>query len=243
MAFEARSVICGCLLLAAGAGGLAACASPRGGTARAPAADLDRLTAHLADLVERIRPGLVQIRAGGGSEQGARPAAAGFIVDPGGIVLTVAHAVRGGDQVEVELSDGRRLPGRVVGEDTRTDLAAVRIDAPGGLTALRLGDSERVRVGQFVLALGHPYGLQQAASLGIVSWKGPPPEDGPQDCDFIHTDATTGPGNSGGPLVNLAGEVIGVQSWAARRGSMGIAVPSSLVKLMLPRLVADGRLE
>jgi S1-C subfamily serine protease len=225
------------------AAGLTACASLTDGASPGPAGEPDRLSERLADLVERLRPALVQIGAGPGSERGARPGAAGFIVDPGGIVLTVAHVVPGGERVEVELSDGRRFPGRVLGRDTRTDLAAVRIEGPAGLPALPLGDSDRVRAGQLVLALGHPFGLRQAASFGIVSWQGAPPGGGPPDFDFIHTDASASPGNSGGPLVNLDGEAIGVNSWAARDSSMGIAVPSALVRLVLPRLVADGRVE
>ncbi len=229
------------LLLTAGTLGLAACASPTGGAAPGPAEGIDSLSERLAGLVERLGPGLVQIRTGPAAGPGARPPAAGFIVDASGIVLTVAHAVPGEDRVDVGLSDGRRLHGSVIGRDARTDLAVVRVEDGGDLTALPLGDSDRIRVGEIVLALGHPYGLLRAASLGIVSWKGPPPEGGLPGFDFLHTDALVNPGNSGGPLVNLAGEVIGVNSLAARNGSMGIAVPASLVELVLPRLVAEGR--
>ena len=238
-----RSSIPRLLFAAAGAAVLAACFTPRGGAVPAPAADLERLTEHLADVVERLKPSLVQIRPGSDPGSLSRPAAAGFLADAGGIVLTVAHAVPGGDQVEVELSDGRRLPGTVIGRDTLSDIAAIRIEDPGDLPALSLGDSDRVRAGQLVLALGHPYGLRQAVSLGIVSGRGAPPEGGVPDFDFIYTDALVNPGNSGGPLVNLAGEVIGVNTWAARNGSMGIAVPSALVRRVLPRLVAEGRAE
>ncbi|MGH9797356.1 MAG: S1C family serine protease, partial [Candidatus Polarisedimenticolia bacterium] len=152
--------------------------------------------------------------------------------------LTASHVLPAGDRVDVELPDGRRLGGRILGRDEGADLAALKIDSPGPLPALGLGDSERVRIGELVLAIGHPFGFQQAVSLGIVSWKGPPPGEGPRDFDFIHTDAAIGPGHSGGPLVNVAGEVIGVHSRAARGGAMGIAVPSALVKRLLPRLVA-----
>jgi serine protease Do len=231
------------LLAAVGAAGLTACSTLTGGAATAPTAELERLTDHVADLVEQLAPGLVQIRAAPDPGQRPRPAAAGFLVGPGGLILTVAHAVPGGDRVEIELADGRRVPGTVIGRDSRSDLAAVKIDDPGHLHSLRFGDSDRVRAGQFVLALGHPYGLKQAVSLGIVSGKGPPPEGGLPDFEFVHTDALVNPGNSGGPLVNLAGEVIGVNTWAARNGSMGIAVPSDLAKLVLPRLVADGRVD
>ncbi len=119
----------------------------------------------------------------------------------------------------------------------------MRIENAGNLSPLPLGDSDQVRVGEVVLALGHPYGFLRAASLGIVSWKGSPPEGGLPGFDFLHTDALVNPGNSGGPLVNLAGEVIGVNSLAARNGSIGVAVPSSVIRLVLTRLVADGRVE
>jgi len=231
------------LLLAAGTIVLAACASPADARPARSVAGIDGLSERIADLVERLGPAVVQIRAGPTAGREARPPAAGFIVDAGGTVLTVAHAVPGEDRVEIGLFDGRRLPGKVIGRDPRTDLAAVRVEVTGELPALRLGDSDPVRVGEIVLSLGHPYGLLGAVSLGIVSWKGQPPEGGLPGFDFLHTDALVNPGSSGGPLVNLAGEVIGVNSWAARNGSMGIAVPSALVKLVLPRLIADGRVE
>src|SRR5213593_2507115 len=238
-----RSIVRMLLILAAGTIGLTACASPEAAGPGRSIADVDGLSDRIAGLVERLDPGLVQIRTGPENGHGARPPAAGFIIDAGGIVLTVAHAVPGEDRVEVGFSDGRRLAGKVIGRDPRTDLAVVRVEGAGDLPALRLGDSDPVRVGEIVLALGHPYGLLGAVSLGIVSWKGQPPEGGLPGFDFLHTDALVNPGSSGGPLVNLAGEVIGVNSWAARNGSMGIAVPSALVKLVLPRLIADGRVE
>lgn len=220
--------------LAAGALGLVACSFVTGGASPAPAADLVKLTEPLADLVERLKPALVRIREGPGPGNGARPAAAGFLVDVDGVIVTVAHVLPAGDSVEVELADGRRFPGRVVRRDAQADLAAVRIEAATQLTALRLGDSDRVRAGTLVLALGHPYRLAEAVSLGIVSWKGPPADGGPDDPELIYTDALAHPGSSGGPLVTLAGEVIGIQTFAARNGSMGIAVPSNLVARVIP---------
>lgn len=228
------------LLSAAGAIGLAACAFARGGAAPAPAAEMIRMTENLADLADRVRPAVVQILGPADSFHGRQPAA-GFVVDPAGIVLTAAHVLPDGDRVEVELSDGRRVAGKVIGRDEGADIAAVKIEIAGALPVLRIGDSDRVRVGEFVLALGHPFGFRQAASLGIVSWKGPPPEGGTRDIDFIYTDAAIGPGSSGGPLVNLAGEVIGVHSRAARGGAMGVAVPSALVKRLLQQFVAENR--
>jgi serine protease Do len=106
-----------------------------------------------------------------------------------------------------------------------------------------MGDSNRLRVGEFVLALGHPFGLEHTVSFGIVSRKGAPLTAAAPGFDFIQTDAAINPGNSGGPLVNMAGEVIGVNSMAARNGSIGFAIPSNVVRTLVPELVAKGKVE
>ena len=145
--------------------------------------------------------------------------------------------------LQVRLATGRRLTGTVVGRDNRVDLALVKVEAAEKLPILPLGDSERLRVGELVLALGHPFGLEQTVSLGIVSRKGAPLLSTAPGFDFIQTDAAVNPGNSGGPLVNMAGQVIGVNTMAARNGSIGFAIPSNLVKGLLPQLLAKGRVE
>ena len=129
-----------------------------------------------------------------------------------------------------------------MGKDSGVDLAIVKIKATE-LPVLPLGDSNRLRVGEFVLALGHPFGLEQTVSFGIVSRKGPSLSVAARGFDFILTDAAINPGNSGGPLINMAGEVVGVNSMAARGGSIGFAIPSNLVKLLTPQLVAKGKVE
>lgn len=224
------------LLFALAAGSVVLAAHSFPGHAGAPAPELARLNELLTHLVERTRPAVVQIREAGPGRMGG----AGFLVDSTGVVVTVAHGLPSGARVDVDLADGRRLPGTVTARDERADLALVRVDGDG-LPTLRFADSDRVRIGEFVLAVGHPFGLRQAVSLGIVGWMGAPPDGGPPGFDFIHPDASVNPGNSGGPLVDLRGEVIGVTSWAARNGSMGIAVPANLVQLVLPHLLADGR--
>jgi serine protease Do len=151
--------------------------------------------------------------------------------------------VEGADYLQVRLADGRRFTGKVVGQDARVDLALVRIDGAANLPTLPLGDSNRLRVGEFVLALGHPFGLEQSVSLGIVSRKGTPLTVAAPGFDFIQTDAAINPGNSGGPLVNMAGQVVGVNSMAARNGSIGFAIPANLVKLLVPQLVVKGKVE
>ena len=129
-----------------------------------------------------------------------------------------------------------------MGLDERVDLALVKIEATG-LPVAALGDSNRLRVGEFVLALGHPFGLEQTVSFGIVSRKGAPLHVAAPGFDFIQTDAAINPGNSGGPLVNMAGEVIGVNSMAARNGTIGFAIPINLVKGLLPQLAEKGKVE
>ena len=122
------------------------------------------------------------------------------------------------------------------------DLALVKIEATG-LPVAELGNSNGLRVGEFVLALGHPFGLEQTVSFGIVSRKGAPLLVAAPGFDFIQTDAAVNPGNSGGPLVNMAGEVVGINSMAARNGSIGFAIPVNLAKGLLPQLAEKGKVE
>jgi serine protease Do len=160
-----------------------------------------------------------------------------------GLLVTNAHVVDSAERIDVKLADGRRFVGKLVGYDNRVDLALVKIDGVTGLPVLPLGDSNRLRVGEFVLALGHPFGLEQTVSFGIVSRKGAPLQVATPGFDFIQTDAAVNPGNSGGPLVSMAGEVVGVNSMAARNGSIGFAIPINLVKGLLPQLVEKGKVE
>ena len=230
-----------------GRGALWRKASP---TSAAP--ELQRVNTLLADLAERLRPGLVHVRvrrAAGSEAAGEEPGeprrstGSGFVIDPSGLIVTNAHVVEGAESIQVRLSDGRRFAGNLVGRDTRVDLALIKIQNATNLTVLPLGDSNRLRVGEFVLALGHPFGLEQSVSFGIVSRKGAPLTVAAPGFDFIQTDAAINPGNSGGPLVNMAGEVIGVNSMAARNGSIGFAIPSNLVQQLVPQLATKGRVE
>ena len=217
----------------------------------AAAPELSRFNDLLADLAERLKPALVHVRVRrGGSTakdddapgEPRRSTGSGFVIDGNGLIVTNAHVVEQAEWIQVRLADGRRFSGRTVGLDSRVDLALVRIDA-SGLPVLPLGDSNRMRVGEFVLALGHPFGLEQSVSFGIVSRKGAPLTVAAPGFDFIQTDAAINPGNSGGPLVNMAGQVIGVNSMAARNGSIGFAIPSNLVKLLVPQLASKGKIE
>ena len=218
----------------------------------APPADIQRLNDFLHNLAERLKPFLVQVRVNravespaegeGGTPEGRRASGSGFLIRQDGYLVTNAHVVSDAERIQVKLADGRRFEGRLVGLDDRVDLALVKIEATG-LPVADLGDSNRLRVGEFVLALGHPFGLEQTVSFGIVSRKGAPLEVAAAAFEFIQTDAAINPGNSGGPLVSMAGEVIGVNSMAARNGSIGFAIPINLVKGLLPQLAEKGKVE
>ena len=218
------------------------------------APELRRINDLLADLAARLQPGLVYVRvqrATGAKDEPSREepseprrsTGSGFVIDPSGLIVTNAHVVESAGTIQVRLADGRRFPATVVGRDNRVDLALLRIEDAGRLTVLPLGDSNRLRVGELVLALGNPFGLEQSVSFGIVSRKGAPLMVAAPGFDFIQTDAAINPGNSGGPLVNIGGEVVGVNSMAARNGSIGFAIPSNLVKMLLPQLATKGRVD
>jgi serine protease Do len=221
--------------------------------ASAPPADIARLNDFMASLAERLKPSLVQVRVRRaievqaesdqpGAPEERRSSGSGFIIRKDGYLVTNAHVVGEAERIQVKLADGRRFEGSLVGLDERVDLALVKIAAKD-LPVAKLGDSNKLRVGEFVVALGHPFGLEQTVSFGIVSRKGAPLLTASPGFDFIQTDAAVNPGNSGGPLVNMAGEVIGVNSMAARNGSIGFAIPVNLVKGLLPQLAEKGKVE
>jgi serine protease Do len=218
-------------------------------------ADIARLNDFMHDLTERLKPSLVQVRVRRTAEpqvegQEAPPNApderrssgSGFLIREDGYLVTNAHVVSDAERIQVRLSDARRFDAKLVGLDERVDLALLKIEAKG-LPVAQLGDSNRTRVGEFVLALGHPFGLEQTVSFGIVSRKGAPIQVAAPGFEFIQTDAAVNPGNSGGPLVNMAGEVVGINSMAAVNGSIGFAIPINLVKALLPQLAEKGKVE
>jgi len=166
----------------------------------------------------------------------------GVIVDPSGIVLTNAHVIEGASQVEVTLLDGTRHKAKVVGLDKQTDLAVLRLEASGKrFPFVPLGDSDGVQVGDWVLAVGSPFGLQATVTSGIVSAKARQIGAGPYD-DFLQTDAAINPGNSGGPLVNMRGEVIGINTAVVRGGSgIGFAIPATMARRVSTQLLEHGK--
>jgi serine protease Do len=165
----------------------------------------------------------------------------GFIISDDGYILTNAHVVDGADEIKVKLSDGRLFPGKVRGIDPKLDLALIKIDTGKQLPVAKLGDSDKLRIGEWVMAIGNPFGLEQTVTVGIVSAKGRVIGAGPYD-DFIQTDASINPGNSGGPLFNVGGEVIGINTAIVSGGQgIGFAIPVNMAKQIVQQLRDEGK--
>jgi serine protease Do len=173
-----------------------------------------------------------------------RALGSGVIIDKDGYILTNAHVVKGADKIVVTLRDKREFDAKVVGVDEKTDVALLKIQSPGDLAVATLGDSDALHVGDWVVAIGNPFGLSETVTAGIVSAKGRVIGQGPYD-DFIQTDASINPGNSGGPLLNMQDQVIGIDSaiYSQSGGNIGIgfAIPINLVKNVVAQLKAHGK--
>ncbi|MBF0161655.1 MAG: DegQ family serine endoprotease [Magnetococcales bacterium] len=174
----------------------------------------------------------------------SRSLGSGVIIDPGGYILTNNHVIAEADDIRVRLPDEREFDAKVVGKDSKTDLALIRIEGAGTLPAAQMGNSDQAEVGSWVIAIGNPFGLETTVTSGIISAKGRIIGSGPYD-NFLQTDAAINPGNSGGPLFNLEGEVIGINTAIFSRsgGSMGIgfAIPVNMAKSVLEQLKTHGR--
>lgn len=169
-----------------------------------------------------------------------RSLGSGFIISADGYILTNDHVVDGADEIKVKLSDGREFSGEIRGLDPKLDLALIKIDAGENLPVAKLGESDDIRVGEWVMAIGNPFGLEQTVTVGIVSAKGRVIGAGPYD-DFIQTDASINPGNSGGPLFNVKGEVIGINTAIVAGGQgIGFAIPVNMAKQIIPQLRDEG---
>jgi len=164
----------------------------------------------------------------------------GFIMSKEGYILTNNHVVEDADQIKVKLAGGKEFDGKIVGRDPKTDLALVKIVGDSDLQPLKLGNSDDLKVGNWVVAVGSPFGLEQTVTAGIVSAKGRVIGSGPYD-NFIQTDASINPGNSGGPLINLQGEVVGINTAIVASGQgIGFAIPINMAKEIAPQLQKRG---
>jgi serine protease Do len=204
----------------------------------------------MEELLRRQMPGGPGDR-GQGAPRGEAPArphgmslGSGFIIDPSGYVVTNNHVVEHADKVEVTLTDKRNLPAKIVGTDTKTDLALLKVESDKPLPSVSWGDSSAMRVGDWVVAIGNPFGLGGTVTAGIISARARDIGAGPYD-DFLQTDAAINRGNSGGPMFNVKGEVIGVNTaiFSQSGGNIGIgfAIPASLARPVIDELRSNGR--
>src|SRR6185503_1357402 len=174
----------------------------------------------------------------------ARSLGSGFIIKADGTIVTNNHVIAGADEIVVMLSDGTRLPAKVIGADDKADLAVLKVDASHALPFVQFGDSDTAQVGDWVLAIGNPFGLGGTVTAGIVSARGRDIRQGLYD-DFIQTDAAINRGNSGGPLFNLEGKVVGINTaiYSPSGGSIGIgfSIPSNLARNITAQLQESGK--
>jgi len=236
------------------------------GSGAAPAEAPRNAPGSFADLTERVAPAVVSIQAertapvpqrqprnpleeffgfpfGGGAPRAGE--GSGFVISADGFVVTNNHVVAEFDKIDVVFLDGTKLPARVVGRDSATDVALLKVESDKPLPSLPLGDSDKTRPGDWVVAIGNPFGLENTVTAGIVSAKHRRSlgGEGPRYADFIQTDAAINPGNSGGPLVNLSGEVVGINTMIVtdRNVGIGFAIPANMAKQVLPQLRSAGR--
>ena len=224
-----------------------------------PGRSLEAMDREFTELVDHVIPSVVSITTtslpdrealvrqffglGRGGVTQNNKMGSGMIVSPEGHIVTNWHVIAGASQVTIQLNDGRSLPARLAGADQRSDIAVLKVDAEG-LTPIAFGDSENVRVGQMVFAVGNPFGLQETVTQGIISAKGRRTTSEEAN-EFFQTSTTINPGNSGGPLIDIHGRVIGINNFIISRsgGSEGIgfAIPSNVARRVYQDIIQRGR--
>ena len=212
-----------------------------------------------AELVQQVQPGVVyiytsqvtRVRArnywspyGVPETRQSQSLGSGFLIDEDGYIMTNSHVIEGASEIQVVLHDGTEYPATLVGVDPATDLAVIRIEPTAPITALPFGNSDDVRVGDWVIAVGNPFGLSSTVTAGILSARGRrdvPLGGAIRYVDFLQTDASINPGNSGGPLLNMQGEVIGINTAINPEGQgIGFAIPVNMASTILPQLRENG---
>jgi len=164
----------------------------------------------------------------------------GFILDKEGYIVTNHHVIKNAEEIQVKLKSGKEYDARIEGTDATTDLALIKIEADGDLPTLEMGNSDKLKIGQWIIAIGNPFGLEHTVTAGIISAKGRVIGAGPYD-DFIQTDASINPGNSGGPLINMDGEVVGISTAIVAGGTgIGFAIPITMAKDIIDQLKQAG---
>jgi len=182
-----------------------------------------------------------QMKPHGSKEFRQRGEGSGFIIHENGYILTNAHVIENSDSVQIALSTGGLFKGKIIGMDAVADLAIIKIDSPDPLPVIPLGHSNELKPGDWVMAIGSPFGLDLTVTVGIVSAKGRSLGATPYD-DFIQTDTPINPGNSGGPLINTQGEVVGINTAVMQMGQgLGFSLPVDLAKKLIPELKAHGK--
>jgi serine protease Do len=215
---------------------------------------LEEFEAALVDMAEHVKPAVVNIspvtpkmsspipQRPGQRPPEAPSSGSGVIVDKKGYIVTNNHVVGDASEVEVKFSDKSHLQGKVVGKDPDTDLAVVKVTSSKDLPFVPLGDSTKMKVGQWVMAVGNPFGLDRTVTIGVISGLGRENVNLSRYEDFIQTDASINPGNSGGPLFNMKGEVIGINTAIINFAQgIGFAIPSSIVQQVMPQLIDRGK--
>ena len=206
----------------------------------------DALSVSFSRVAEQVEPSVAHIKVYESEVYSREGTGSGVIINPAGFVLTNSHVVKNAIRIRVKLADGSESEAKVIGIDVQTDLAVIKIESSKPLPVARMGDSDKLNVGDWVIAIGSPFGLEQTVTAGIISAKDRITDSGSTPFQqFLQTDAAINPGNSGGPLVNLAGEVIGINTQIATNtgvyNGIGFALPSSTAVEIYNQLIAHGR--